>query len=119
MARAVAVRGGVATVNDGASLTVSVKSWTASGETPFEAVMVMGYVPPVPMAAVPDSVAVPLPLSVKVTPDGSAPDAATDGTGNPLVLMLKSRASPTRNVAALELVIPGDANGTDSRSSVP
>ena len=57
----------------GAWSTVRVKDWVASGEMPFEAVIVKGYVPPVPSAGVPARVAVPSPLSVKVTPLGSEP----------------------------------------------
>ena len=53
--------------------TVRVKVWVAAGLTPFLAVIVNGYVPPEPAAGVPASVAVPSPLSVNVTPGGSAP----------------------------------------------
>ncbi len=48
--------------------TVRVKTWVASGLTPFVAVIVTAYVPPEPAAGVPASVAVPSPLSVNVTP---------------------------------------------------
>ena len=50
-----------------------VKVWVASGLTPFVAVIVNVYVPPEPSAGVPESVAVPSPLSVNATPVGSAP----------------------------------------------
>src|SRR6185503_16406916 len=56
-----------------AGVTVSVKLCTESGLIPFDAVMVNGNVPLA--VGVPDSVAVPLWLSTKVTPDGSAPDS--------------------------------------------
>ena len=46
------------------------KVWVASGLTPFVAVIVTAYVPPEPAAGVPESVAVPSPLSVNVTPAG-------------------------------------------------
>src|ERR1051325_1388116 len=48
----------LAEVNDGASLTVSVKLCTAFGVTPFEAVKLMLYTPPVPAAGVPESTCV-------------------------------------------------------------
>jgi hypothetical protein len=51
--------------------TWSVKVWVAAGLTPFVAVIVSVYVPPEPAAGVPESVAVPSPLSVNVTPDGN------------------------------------------------
>ena len=62
-----------ALVMRGGWLTVSVKLWVVSGVTPSLAVSVSGYGPPVPPAGVPASVAVPSPLSVKVTPPGSVP----------------------------------------------
>ena len=52
-------------------MTVSVKLWVALGATPLVAVMVKGKVPALPSAGVPARVAVPSPLSVNVTPDGS------------------------------------------------
>src|SRR5436305_1305256 len=51
----------------GAWLTVGVKFCVAFGATPLLPVMTIGYVPPVPAAGVPAMVAVPSPLSVKVT----------------------------------------------------
>ena len=53
--------------------TVRVKLRVAAGMTPFVALTVIGYVPPVFAAGVPDSVAVPSPLSVNVSPGGSVP----------------------------------------------
>src|ERR1700722_10250886 len=58
---------------DGAWFTVKVKDCEASGTTPLVAYREMGSRPPVPAAGVPASVAVPLPLSVKVTPEGRTP----------------------------------------------
>jgi len=51
----------------GAPSTVRVNDCVASGLTPLEAVMLSGYVPLVPTAGVPARVAVPSPLSTKVT----------------------------------------------------
>jgi hypothetical protein len=44
------------------------------GVSPFVALRVMAYVPWLPAAAVPASLAVPSPFEVKVTPLGSASD---------------------------------------------
>jgi hypothetical protein len=60
-------------VMEGASSTVSVKFCVAFGKVPLLAVIVNGNVPPVPVAGVPLSVAVPVPLSTKVTPLGRLP----------------------------------------------
>ncbi len=59
------------------------------------------------MAGVPARVAVPLPLSVKVTPLGSAPDLVTVGGGTPLVVTVKLLALPTVKVALFGLVMVG------------
>ncbi len=57
---------------------------------------------------VPASVAVPLPLLVKVTPAGSAPVMVmVAATGVPLVVIEKVPAVPTMKVVALALVIAG------------
>ena len=61
-----------------------------------------------PAAAVPDSVAVPLPLSVNVMPVGSVPVRVmlvTAGTAE--VVTLKVAAVPTTNVALAALVNAG------------
>jgi len=58
-------------------------------------------------AGVPASVAVPLPLSTKVTPVGSAPDSVIVGVGLPVVVTEKKPAAPTVNVALEALVIAG------------
>ena len=51
--------------------------------------------------------AVPLPLSVKVTPPGSEPPSATAGTGNPVEATVKLPAVPTVRVVVLALVMAG------------
>jgi hypothetical protein len=61
--------------------TVRAKDWLASGLIPLEAPMVMSYVPVVPAAGVPPRVAVPFPLSVKVKPEGRAPDSDREAVG--------------------------------------
>jgi len=71
----------------------------------FVAVIVNGYGPPEPAAGVPVSVAVPFPLSVNVTPDGSAPFSDKTQGGTPLVVTVKVPAWPTVKVSTAELVI--------------
>jgi hypothetical protein len=71
------------------------------------AVIVIGYVPPVPAAGVPLNVPVPVPVSTNVTPFGSAPLAVIDGFGFPVAVTVKLPPEPTANVVALALVIDG------------
>jgi hypothetical protein len=91
----------------GAVFTVSVKGWLAGVPTPLVAVKVMEYVPLVPAAGVPLSFPVPLPLSVKVTPFGSAPDSVRAGAGKPVVVTVKLPNPPKANDALLALVMAG------------
>lgn len=71
------------------------------------AVSVIEYVLPVPAAGVPANVAVPFPLSLKVTPPGSAPVSVSDGVGVPVVVTENVPATPTANVVLLALVTAG------------
>jgi hypothetical protein len=82
-------------------LIVSVNDRLASGPAPLWAVSVIGYLPPLPAAGVPWSVAVPSWLSLKVTPPGSSPASARLGTGDPLVLTVNDPACPTVKVGSL------------------
>ncbi len=82
-----------------------VKVWVALGLPPFVAVIVNGYVPPVPAAGVPERVAVPSPLSVNVTPVGSAPVSDNPHVGDPVDVTVKVPAWPTVKVVPAELVI--------------
>ena len=61
----------------------------------------------VPAAGVPARVAVPFPLSIKVTPEGSAPDSLIAAVGLPVVVTENVPSVPTVNVAELALVIAG------------
>ena len=63
--------------------TVRVKLWIAAGMAPFVAVIVIGYVPPVFAAGVPEIVAVLSPLSVHVSPGGSGPTTDNMARGQP------------------------------------
>ena len=91
----------------GGPTTVRVKDWMASGLTPFLAAIVNGYAPPEPGAGAPDSVAVPSPLSLNLTPRGSAPVSDKPGVGTPVDLTVKAQALRTVHVVWSALVIPG------------
>jgi hypothetical protein len=98
----------LALVITGATLgvfTVSVKACLAGAPTPFVAVSVREYVPPVPDAGVPLRVPTPFPLSAKVTPFGSAPVSVRVGVGKPVVITAKDPGVPTVNAVLLGLVI--------------
>jgi hypothetical protein len=86
-----------------------VKLWLAAVPTPLLAVKVSGYVPLVPEAGVPLSVPVPFPLSLNVTPLGSAPVSLSEGVGVPVAVTVKLPAMPTVNVVLFALVIAGAA----------
>ena len=59
-------------------------------------------------AGVPDRVAVPLPLSVKLTPGGNdPPPTEIAGFRNPVVVTVKLPGSPALNVVLAPLVIAG------------
>lgn len=60
----------------------------------FVAVKVSGYVPPVPLAGVPDSVAVPADGASKVMPVGSDPAIVMVGAGEPDDVTVKLNACP-------------------------
>ncbi len=70
-----------AEVMPGAASTVRVNDCVAVVPIPLAASTVMGYVPLVPAAGVPDSEAVPSPLSVKLTPLGRVPVFDSAGVG--------------------------------------
>jgi hypothetical protein len=68
-----------ALVNAGAWSTITDRVAVAAGLTPFVAVMVKLDVPV--LVGVPDSKAVPLPLSMKLSPAGRAPVSVMEGVG--------------------------------------
>src|SRR5208283_2862413 len=86
-------------------LIVRVKLWVPSGVPPLMAVIVNGYVPAVPAAGVPASVAVPSLLSVKVTPVGRLPVSDNVHVGDPVDMTVTVPAWPTVKVLPAELVI--------------
>ena len=83
----------------GAWRTERMKGSVAGGLTPFVAVIVNGYAPPEPAPGVPASVAVPSPLSVNVTPGGSAPVSDNAQLGTPVDVTVKVPACPAVKVA--------------------
>jgi hypothetical protein len=83
--------------------TVSVKFCVAFGKISFEAVTVIGYIPPVPAPGVPLST----PAVFSVTPDGSAPLSVNVGAGKPLAVRLKEPVEPTVNIVLFALVMTG------------
>ena len=70
----------------------------------MSAVMVIVYEPPLLAAGVPAMVAVPLPLLVKVTPLGSAPDSLSVADGVPVVVTVKEPLVPAVKVELVALV---------------
>ena len=64
----------------------------------------------VPTAGVPARVAVPSPLSTKVTPVGRAPDSARPAVGLPVDVTVKVPAEPSVKVVLLAEVIAGAAS---------
>ena len=87
------------------AFTVNVNVCCALGETPLLAIKVMLNGLPTAEEGVPLSVAVPSPLSLKFTPAGRVPVAASNGTGRPVVVTLKDPNVPTTNVVLFALVM--------------
>jgi hypothetical protein len=86
---------------------VSVKLWVTE-PVALVAVNVTGYVFTVPGAGVPESVAVPLPLSTKVTPRGRVPvSERVTAPGGDVVVTVNESALSTVNVVLDALVIDG------------
>jgi hypothetical protein len=70
------------------------------GETPFDAVNVMGNVPL--------ALGVPLRMpAMNVTPPGSAPDSVILGVGDPVAVTVNEPATPSVKVVLLALVMAG------------
>src|SRR4051794_27017512 len=98
----------LALVMAGGWLTMRVKFCVAFGATPLLPVVTIGELPPVPAFGVPAMVAVPLPLSVKVTLAGSAPVFNSPTlTGKPVVVTVNVPAAPVWKVVVFVLVMAG------------
>ena len=102
----------------GASALVSVKVWLTV-PLALVAVIVIGKLPPLLGPAVPEIVAVPLPLSVKLIPAGRAPDSVSAGVGAPVVVTVKLNGAPTIEVADEALVMVGPTFSVRTRGAVP
>ena len=94
-----------ALVKAGAWPTMTVRVWVASGLIPLLAVMVRLAVPVA--VPVPERRAVPLPLSVNVSPAGSVPDSVIFGVGEPVVVIATAPAWFSVKSAVDELVMVG------------
>jgi hypothetical protein len=94
------------------AVTVSVNDWMTGLPTPLDAVIVIGYLPRVPSLAVPFILAVPFPLSVKVTPVGSAPFSVSAGVGAPVVVTVKEKGDRIPVDADAGLVMAGTCSFT-------
>lgn len=95
-----------AVVTAGALVTVSVNASVVLPSA-LLAVIVIGYVAPLPAAGVPASVAVPSPLSRNVTPAGKVPDSDSAAVGDPEAVTVNEPALPAANIADAALVIAG------------
>ena len=85
----------------GSALTTRVKLCVVGVPAP-DALMVKAYEPLEPTAGVPASVAVPSPLSVKVTPPGRGElPIDSDGVGTPVVVTVKDPAVPSVKVVVV------------------
>lgn len=91
----------------GAASTANAKLWVAGLPNPLLAVMVIGYELLEPVAGVPARAAVPLPLSVNVTPEGRAPVSDSTMVGLPAAVTVKLPAVPWVKVALLTDVMVG------------
>ncbi|MDE3202704.1 MAG: hypothetical protein KGQ66_00610, partial [Acidobacteriota bacterium] len=101
----------VVVVGPGAGATVSVNVSMASDGTPLVASRLIGQLPAEPVAGVPAIVAVPSPLSVKVTPGGRAPVSVLKACPLPVVVTVKDPGEPTVKVADEGLVKLGGKSG--------
>lgn len=88
-------------------LTVNTKDCVAVGATPFAAVIVRGYEPPVDEPGVPLKVAVPFVVVIKLTPVGNDPLMESVAVGNPVVVTLKVLGLVTVKVVLLALEMDG------------
>ena len=95
----------LALVKAGAWPTTTAKVWVAFGLIPLLAVIVRLVVPVA--VPVPDSRAVPLPLSVNVSPAGSVPVSVIFGVGDPVVVIAAAPALFKVKKAVLPLVMVG------------
>ncbi len=96
----------------GGRSTNSVKLWLAC-DPALVAVIVIGKLPWLDVEGEPANVAVPFPLSARVTPEGSVPLAVKDETGNPWLVTVKEPGLPAMKVV-LALEVTAGASWTVS-----
>jgi hypothetical protein len=82
-----------------------VKGWVT--ELTVLVALILSVVVPTGVAAVLARVAVPLPLSLNVTPAGRVPVSVSAGIGYPVVFTVNVPAVPNVNAAVAALVIAG------------
>lgn len=75
--------------------------------TVLVAVIKIGQEAPAPAAGVPERVAVPLPLSKKLTPAGRAPVSVRDAVDDPVVVTENEPLAPTAKFVDAALVMAG------------
>ena len=75
----------------------------AFGSTPLLAVIVIGYIPPVPAAGVPIN----KPVELNTTGLGNEPVSLNLGVGDPVATTWNEPIAPTVNVVEVPLVITG------------
>jgi hypothetical protein len=97
-------------------VTERAKPWIDVGVPPLDAVNVTWNTPLA--VAVPESDVEPFPLSVKVTPGGSALVSVIDGVGVPSVVTVKELAAPSVKVSFAWLVMDYGADGAPVSISV-
>lgn len=90
----------------GALVMVRVKVWVAV-PLAFLAFRISGYAPAAVFAGVPEIVAVPSPLPVNLTPEGSRPVLVIVGAGEPEVVTVKVNRVPAGSVVLGLLVNAG------------
>ncbi len=99
----------------GVASTARVKLWLAGVPYPLLALMVTGYELFDPAAGVPARVAVPLWLSVKVTPEGRAPLSLSPMGVLPVAVTVKVPGLPTVKVVVLAEVMAGGVLTTSGK----
>ena len=95
-------------ITNGAVVTAKVNSWVAVPAL-LAALSVMWKVPSLAVVRVPPKVAVPLPLSTKLTPAGNAPDSDNAGVGVPVAITMNDAGCPTVNVVEVAELNAGGA----------
>ena len=97
--------GRVVGAREGRRVRADVEAWQASGETPLFAQTSKGKASEVTVPLVSPNLAVPSPLSAKVTPDGRDPWTLRVGVGEPVEVMVKGVAGLLNTTEAAEVIV--------------